>query len=592
MMLNPLLSLAVSVHGNRGVYALLLGSGLSSSAGIPTGWGIILDLIQRIAALEGEEVERNKAEDWYLTRFGQGPEYGELLDALAKSQTERQQLLRTYFEPTPEEREEGRKAPTDAHRAIAELVSRGAVRVIVTTNFDRLMERALEEAGITPTVIASADAAQGALPLAHSPCTILKLHGDYMDTRIRNTAGELESYSPDLDHVLDQVLDEYGLIVCGWSGEWDTALRAAMQRVKGHRFTTFWATYGEPAPAARDLIQLRRAVVIPIGGADTFFRDLSEKVASLEELSRPDPLSAAVAVQSLKRYLPKSEHRIRLHDLVMGETQRVVEAISDPAFMRDPFSPEEFNRRVRHLEQASGLLMDLFAAGCYHGREEHEALWTESLNRLGQASAGPRSGLKAYGNLLSYPALLAIYAGGIAAVTAGQYGTLRALLVDARRPDYGGKERPLLLSLRTRDIMENGVDEYLPGCKDKLLPIHGHLQELLAPHLVPYTGDERGYAAAFYRYEYLAALIFRDVAEREEEERHFTYSHHPVGLFALSAEYRGTRLGVDLEEEVAEQGAQWPPFQAGLFKGDPEHFSAVKAKADGTLMAVARDLRR
>jgi hypothetical protein len=40
--------LAFSVYESKGVYALLLGSGLSRAANIPTGWEITLDLIRRI----------------------------------------------------------------------------------------------------------------------------------------------------------------------------------------------------------------------------------------------------------------------------------------------------------------------------------------------------------------------------------------------------------------------------------------------------------------------------------------------------------------------------------------------------------------
>jgi hypothetical protein len=35
-MIDPILSLAVSVYHNKGVYSLLLGSGISRSSGIPT----------------------------------------------------------------------------------------------------------------------------------------------------------------------------------------------------------------------------------------------------------------------------------------------------------------------------------------------------------------------------------------------------------------------------------------------------------------------------------------------------------------------------------------------------------------------------
>jgi len=43
--------------------------------------------------------------------------------------------------------------PSPAHRAIAQLVKDGYIKVIITTNFDRLIERSLNEVGIEPTVI-------------------------------------------------------------------------------------------------------------------------------------------------------------------------------------------------------------------------------------------------------------------------------------------------------------------------------------------------------------------------------------------------------------------------------------------------------
>lgn len=80
--------------------------------------------------------------------------------------------MRAYFEPTEDEREQGLKLPTVAHRAIASLVARGYVRVILTTNFDRLLELALEAEGVVPTVIATPDAVEGALPAAHA-CSVI-----------------------------------------------------------------------------------------------------------------------------------------------------------------------------------------------------------------------------------------------------------------------------------------------------------------------------------------------------------------------------------------------------------------------------------
>ena len=300
--IDPIVSLSFTMQASPGAYALLLGSGLSRSAGVPTGWEVLVDLVNRIALASAEEVPDDPIW-WYAEQFNADPSYSQLLEALAATPGERQAILRGYFEPNEEEREEGKKSPTAAHRAIARLVAVGTVRVIVTTNFDRLLEQAIEAEGVAPTVISTPDMAIGAQPLAHSPCTVLKVHGDYLDTRIRNTVVELSAYDDATNRLLDRVFDEYGLVVCGWSGEWDTALRDALARCQSHRYTTYWAGRREPTGVALDLYAARRAVFVPITDADSFFVGLEEKLATLTDDSR-HPASAELAVAALKRYLP------------------------------------------------------------------------------------------------------------------------------------------------------------------------------------------------------------------------------------------------------------------------------------------------
>ena len=213
-MLDPVISLAFSVHSNKGIYALLLGSGVSRAAGVPTGWEVVMDLIRKMAYLQGEDCEPDPGK-WYKNRFGSDPDYAQLLHIIASSPAERARLLRGYFEPSDEEKEQGLKAPTEAHKAIAELVASGHIRVIVTTNFDRLLEQALPSIGVTPTVISTPDAAEGAMPLTHTACSIIKVHGDYLDTRIKNTPQELAEFDARINRLLDRVFDEFGLVVCG-----------------------------------------------------------------------------------------------------------------------------------------------------------------------------------------------------------------------------------------------------------------------------------------------------------------------------------------------------------------------------------------
>ncbi|MDE0305110.1 MAG: hypothetical protein OXI87_09530 [Albidovulum sp.] len=56
-MIDPIHFLAFSIQANPGVYAVLLGSGVSIAAKIPTGWDITLDLIRKLAVLHCKNFE-------------------------------------------------------------------------------------------------------------------------------------------------------------------------------------------------------------------------------------------------------------------------------------------------------------------------------------------------------------------------------------------------------------------------------------------------------------------------------------------------------------------------------------------------------
>ena len=316
-MIEPIHSLAFSIQANPGVYAVLIGSGVSRGASIPTGWEITLDLVRKVATLYEESCDPDAAA-WYRERFGTEPRYTDLLGQIAKTPAERHQMLRGYIEPTKREREEGEKCPTPAHRAIAALVARGFIRVILTTNFDRLLETALADEGVAPTVLSTPDQVRGALPLVHVPCCVFKLHGDYLDPRIRNTADEVSEYPAEYDKLLDQIFDEFGLIVCGWSAEWDDALYAAIMRAPSRRFTTYWAGKEETTERAKRLIDTRAAQEISIDSADEFFCAIQEQVVAIEEFSRPQSSFNA----SRRHYLEAVPVGASISDTALGSCRQ------------------------------------------------------------------------------------------------------------------------------------------------------------------------------------------------------------------------------------------------------------------------------
>ena len=565
---DKILKLAISLHSNPGIYALLLGSGLSRDTGVPTGWEIVLDLIRKVAAVKGESPEQD-LEKWYKKCFGEIPDYSKLLDKLSSTPAERAALLRHYFEPTEEEREEGLKVPTQAHKVIATLVKYGFIKMILTTNFDRLMEKALEEQGITPDVISTDDALKGAMPYIHSKCTLIKLHGDYTDTRIKNTPEELSHYSDELNTLLDRIFDEFGLIVCGWSAEWDVALRNAILRYKNRRFSTYWLAKGSITDEAQRIIQHRRAEVIPLDNADKFFTEFLEKAESLMELEKPHPLSSPLAVATVKRYLAEEKHYIRLHELVTEEIEKVYNELTSDRFKVEgvEINKDFFQQRMREYEELIEILRGMLTTLAYFGRGNNAYLLTEAIERI--VHPQNRSGYTVY--LQHYPALLLAYATGICALVKENYSHLAAILLKPEYRDF--HERiPVINTLDAPSVLEESFG-YVPY-PNAGTPANNHIFDVLREPLRSYLPEDEKYEEFFDVFEYLLGLVYAD-SERDTDN-----IWGPIGRFGWR--YRGRHLGSSpiqqFIHEGIKRGENWELLKAGFFDGSVERFKVCYEK--------------
>jgi hypothetical protein len=558
-MIDPINSLAFSIQANRGVFAVLLGSGVSRSAKIPTGWEVTLDLVRKLAEISGEPCEPSP-EEWYLQKYGREPDYSEILAAIAKTPAERQQLLRNYWEPTDQEREEGAKQPTPAHRAIAALAEQGFVKVIITTNFDRLMEIALADVGITPTVLSTPDQVHGAVPLIHTRCCVFKVHGDYLDTRISNTPEELAIYPAEFDSLLDRIFDEFGLIICGWSSDWDESLRNALLRAPSRRFATYWAVRGEPSGTAQQLITHRGAQVIQIDGADQFFQAVHQQVMSLEEFSRPHPLSTEAAVASLKRYLSEPRYRIQLADLVNNEVERVVKAIGDRKFaIQGAAQPTNASAttRIRNYEAACTTLLAMAPIGGYWAESEHFQIWQRALEQLSSAPGQAGSGL--WIEMQRYPATLLLYALGMGAVEAGQLNLLGKLFGTTIHREYKRDIAAvqLLPPFCLFGTAGNG-GKFLEGMEKNYFPLSDWLHGFLRQTLKSMIPNNERYTLTFDKLELLLALGFAK-HENEAQESYWV----PMGAFGYRRDNR-ERILKEIEGSISRDGEKSEYLLSGI----------------------------
>ncbi len=504
-MIDSITALAFSLFENKGVYALLLGSGMSRAAQIPTGWEITLDLIRRAAALQGVFGEADWAA-WHRSKTGEEPTYSAVLTALSSFPDERRSILHSYIEPTVDDIEERRKTPTRAHRAIAWLVREGFIRVILTTNFDHLMENALREVGVEPTVIRSDDDLQGAIPLIHSRCFLVKIHGDYLDIRIKNTEEELGTYSSALDGLLDRIFDEHGLIVCGWSGEWDHALRAAIRRAPNRRFPTFWAARGAMSPKAEDLVSHRRAKTIPILDGDSFFVELQQKVSTQLETQRPDPRSIELLIATVKRQIARPELRIQLSDLLAGENRRFHEVKDAVKATLGSVTPqEEYRKQARRYEIDAESLARIFGILGRYGGDHEQGLAAEILGDVAYLKV--EAGLTWWLDLKFYPSVLLFYAYGLGLVKAGKYDMLfRWCTLRVRLEN--NESLPIIVRISNWWAETHDRWKMLEGLNNARTPLSDHLHKLTAPWSSDYMLAEREHTRLFETFEILHCLAF------------------------------------------------------------------------------------
>lgn len=539
------MSLSFSVEANKGVYGLLLGSGISYSSGIPTGWGILNELCRRIMKLNGEE-ERD-AIKWYQRKYDKPALYDEVIEMLAKTSSERQGLLKEFFEPTEEDIEEERKLPTEAHRAIAQLVKEGYIRVIVTTNFDRLLEQALDELSVQYQTLYHESDIGGMKPLAHSECTILKIHGDYRDTRFKNITDELKSYSASLSKLLNRIFDEYGMIISGWSAEWDTALRDTIKSVKGRRYSWYWHSLsGNLNEKAIELITFRDAnILIDNKGADHLFSSLLKNVESINKIKKVNPECLQVKMETFKKHLSNGQE-IELTELITNETKKIVKYFEKIDFDCNPLLTKDISEQyVEEIKEVVKPLSTFMSFLSYNVQtKKQERLLIETLERLSLPVA--YEGRPILLDLQQLPLSIILYSIGISIVKNQNYKLLNNVFVAPKIRDKTKKNLHFLkyVTLCTpRGTYGYTHYEKSEGLYERF--INTYLQEIFLENQIMFDIEE--YNIFFDYFEFLLCI----------KSLHLDTSYFIGGIFGAKSE----REHIKFFLEEARTKEQWPVLE-------------------------------
>jgi len=189
-------------------FCFVLGAGASGSSGIKTGQELV-------NIWEEEMLERNEEE------------YKKWKKKLGINEENKYSFYSYYYEKRFEEEptdgnnfltKEMKKAkPSVGYIMLADLLAKTNHKVVITTNFDHLIEDAVNHyAKEMPIVIGHESLAAHAPENPKSP-TIIKIHRDLLYNPA-NTVEDVETLHPNWEKVLDNIFSKYHPIFIGYAG--------------------------------------------------------------------------------------------------------------------------------------------------------------------------------------------------------------------------------------------------------------------------------------------------------------------------------------------------------------------------------------
>lgn len=430
---DEFMPLAFSLHANRNryPYAVLAGAGVSIEAGVPSAWGVVVELVNAVKELrfpDEADLTDQTAEGWFLSKFGYKPTYSTLLEELGKTQPEREGLLRDFFE-RPDPDTGSPPGPTEAHRAVARLMEMKVVGVVVTLNFDHLFEHAIRDRGMTPYVISTDAAAHGGSRSLRTryPC-VIHLHGEYRDAAsMLNTVAELKKYPKHMRKLLIEVVANYGLIVAGWSATHDVGLRRAVEaHYHPNHYTMGWIDRSDLNPTADQLSTNMRAKVWLTPASNALGR-LADQVDALGKRQARPPHLTTVAAGRIKQQLTQDKPAVHAHDMVAAEFANLYSANAFHLRSHDTGDGQTYADLAAQLVEAARVPAACVATLTYWGDESTDEWWMPEVERCGRR----RDRLGGDTNLIHLPYLAGaqlLYAAGVAASARGRYTLLARLL--------------------------------------------------------------------------------------------------------------------------------------------------------------------
>ncbi len=283
MNINNIIPLSYNIADGKKRYVLFCGAGISKDAGVPTGWDILLETLRRIRTqteskkgvhLEGIKEYTNDEMEKYYEEYYKDKTYSEIIEFLFPKHEEQRAFLKEQFNG---------KSFGESHKLIASWVKEGLIRFIITTNFDTLLEQALDEAGLRGqyTVISYGTEVLTSKPWNNVECCrVYKIHGTIDQGIIRNTEKDLLQLDEDLQRDFSEIIERHGVIVVGYAGnKEEKAVLDTFNKRKFKGYTLFWCVHKTCNDVIKELVNERQeGRFIEITNASDFLEEVLNRV--------------------------------------------------------------------------------------------------------------------------------------------------------------------------------------------------------------------------------------------------------------------------------------------------------------------------
>lgn len=289
--------------------------------------------------------------------------------------------------------------------------------------------------------------------------------------------------------------------------------------------------------------------------------------ASSDPASTP---SSAGLVGQAKDLIGDECLRLRLFDLVASEARQFCARVGGDDFsVATRWDITVFQERVANYERESADLLRVQALLGHWATEPSSPCLTIAPARVVDHAAA-QNGNTGWLALRWYPALLLLYAGGIGAVTSGNYQNLNRLLSTCVSwPGTRGDAQPFV-----KAVIEGIADvadgfKALPGHDRDYVPRSEYLFAFLRQPLDSVLSIGSDYERVFDRFEMILTLEEAHQSARDGQD----VGPAPLGRFAWK--YGGHHNGdpfSNLAKEAGRHGSAWPPLLAGLFGGSYDRF--------------------